>query len=120
MSELTGSYRLVSGERDGKALPPDRIHDTMVHFTETTVQVMDKDAKENYAATYELDASSKPWEITMISSGGAHPGHVVEGLVEKDGDIVRLIYALPGSPPPTGFKTSAGQLLFVMEKGGQS
>lgn len=115
MSELTGGYTLVSGERDGKPLPPDRIHHTTVRFTETTVQVFDQDENENYAATYELDATAEPWEITMTSTGGAHPGQVAEGLVEKKGDTIRLIYSLPGTQPPTGFKTVPGQLLFVME-----
>ncbi len=33
MNDLTGGYTLVSGERDGRPLPPDHIHDTVVRFT---------------------------------------------------------------------------------------
>ncbi len=38
-----------------------------------------------------------------------------KGLIEKDGDTVKLIYALPGGEMPTEFKTKEKQLMFVMK-----
>ena len=40
---------------------------------------------------------------------------VAKGLIEKDGDTVRLIYALPDGQTPTEFKTGEKQLMFVMK-----
>jgi uncharacterized protein (TIGR03067 family) len=115
MSDLTGGYTLVSGERDGRALPPDRIHNTVVRFTADSVVVTDRDDKQTYAATYKLDAGRSPWRITMTATAAPNSGETAEGLIEKDGDTVRLIYALPGRPAPTDFRTKPGELLFVME-----
>lgn len=115
MNDLTGGYTLVSGERDGRPLPPDHIHDTVVRFTADTVTVMDRDRKQTYAATYTLDNSARPARISMTATHAPDAGDVAEGLIEKTGDTVRLIYALPGKPVPTGFHTKAGEMLFVME-----
>jgi uncharacterized protein (TIGR03067 family) len=115
MSELNGNYKLVSGERDGHPLPPDHIHDTVVRFTGDSVVVTDKDDHETYAASYKLDAA-RPGKITMTATAAPNAGAVAEGLIEKQGNTVRLIYALPGKPAPTEFRTKAGELLFVMEK----
>ncbi|MBA4065585.1 MAG: hypothetical protein C0501_18100 [Isosphaera sp.] len=115
MIDLTGGYTLVSGERDGHALPPDRIHHTVVRFTGDAVVVTDKDDHETYAARYTLDTSRTPWRITMTATAAPNSGAVAEGLVEKQGDTIRLVYALPGKPAPTGFETKSGELLFVME-----
>ena len=40
---------------------------------------------------------------------------VAQGLIEKDGDTVKLIYALPGAQAPTEFKTKSKRLMFVMK-----
>ncbi len=116
MNDLTGGYTLVSGERDGRPLPPDHIHDTVVRFTADTVIVLDRDEKQTYAATYTLDNSARPARISMTATHAPNAGDVAEGLIEKTGDTVRLIYALPGKPPPNGFQTKVGELLFVMKK----
>lgn len=50
MINVTGGYTLVSGERDCKPLPPDRIHDTVVRFTGDAVTVTDMDERQSYAA----------------------------------------------------------------------
>ena len=42
-------------------------------------------------------------------------GEVARGLIEKDGETVRLIYALPGGMAPTSFETKAQQLMFVLK-----
>lgn len=115
MNDLTGGYTLVSGERDGRPLPPDHIHDTVVRFTADTVTVLDRDKRQTYAATYTLDSSARPARISMTATHAPNAGDVAEGLIEKSGDTVRLIYALPGKPAPTGFHTKAGEMLFVME-----
>ena len=39
-----------------------------------------------------------------------------KGLIEKEDDTVRIIYALPGGDLPTEFRTKDKQLLFVMKK----
>ena len=112
--DLIGTYTLVSGERDGRALPPERIQHTTVKFTEREVTVANKDRGDIYVASYALDESSDPCAVTMTATRAPDSGDVVLGLIDRRGDIVRLIYALPGRGAPTEFKTKPGELLFVM------
>jgi uncharacterized protein (TIGR03067 family) len=114
--ELTGFYTLTSGENSGEKLSPDRVEGTTVRFSRDRILVADREKKELYAATYTLDARQKPWRVTMTSKL-PDSEQTVHGLLEKEGDTVRLIYALPGAEPPTEFKTADKQLLFVMTRG---
>ena len=109
---LEGGYTMVSGEHDGRDIT-DRVKGDIVRFTPTTVVVTDKDQKETYSATYTLDESMTPCKLMMVSQVEQSKGEKAEGLIEKTGDTVRLIYSLPGNPPPTEFKTKDKQIMVV-------
>src|SRR4051812_34330044 len=64
---LIGGYTIVAGERFGEKIDPDRIEGTTVRFAKDGIIVLDKEKKEVYAQTYTIDASKKPWSITMKS-----------------------------------------------------
>jgi hypothetical protein len=54
----------------------------------------------------------------MTSRVESSAGEIARGLIQKEGDTVRLVYALPTGETPTGFKTKEKQLMFVMKKTG--
>ena len=117
---LIGAYTVESGEKFGEKEPKERIEGTTVRFAEDAIVVLDKDKKEVYAQTYKIDSSKMPWTIVMKSkitpyTKGKDEETVAKGLIEKDGDTVKLIYALPGGETPTEFKTKEKQLMFVMK-----
>lgn len=121
---LDGGYMIVSGERDGKAIPQEEIKGAVVRFARGQVVGTDKDRKEFFAATYTLDTSKKPWKIDMksiapakpdVSGGAPKDGMTATGLVKKEGDTLTLIYALPGGEAPKEFKTKAKQQMFVLK-----
>lgn len=114
-AELVGGYTIVGGEKFGQKEPDDRIDGTTVRFTEDRIVVTDKDKKEVYGATYKLEPGEKATRIVMTSKLANEEGQVARGLVEKDGDTVRLIYALPGGEDPTEFKTKERQLMFELK-----
>lgn len=114
-AELVGGYTIVGGEKFGQKEPEDRINGTTVRFTEDRVVVTDKDKKEVYGATYKLEPGEKSCRIVMTSKLANEEGQVARGLIEKDGDTVRLIYALPGGEDPTEFKTKERQLMFELK-----
>ena len=116
MTDFTGGYTLISGECDGRPLPPEHLHDTVVRFTADTVVVTDRDERQSYAATYRLDEARQPSGITMTATHAPNSGDVAEGLVEKRGDTIRLIYALPGGDMPTEFKTETDKQIMVTVK----
>ena len=119
-AELIGGYTIVAGEKFGEKEPTERIEGTTVRFAEDAIVVLDKDKKEVYAQTYKIDSSKKPWTIVMKSkitpyTKGKADETVAKGLIEKEGDTVKLIYALPGGETPTEFKTKEKQLMFIMK-----
>jgi len=116
---LVGRYTISSGEKEGSKEPEERIKGTTVTFTKDTVIVADKDTKEIYSASYELDTKTTPCQITMTSKVEGSAGEIARGLIQQDKDddnIVRLIYALPTGETPKEFKTKEKQLMFVMKK----
>jgi len=111
---LLGTYVLVSGEKDGKAIPDERIRGGRVTFTKDRIVGTDKDNKETYVATYKLYVSKTPYTIDMVSVTPAK-GDKAAGLLEKKDDTVRIIYSVRGAPAPTEFKTKMDQHLFVLK-----
>jgi uncharacterized protein (TIGR03067 family) len=113
---LAGGYVIVSGEKEGIKEPEERIKGTSVTFTKDTVVVVDKEKKEVFSAFYKLKTTNNPCDISMTSRVESSAGEVARGLIQKEGDTVRLIYALPTGEIPTEFKTKPKQLMFVMKK----
>ncbi|AMV35935.1 hypothetical protein [Planctomyces sp. SH-PL62] len=124
--DLAGAYEIVSGEKFGIPEPSERIKGSTVRFTKDRVVVMDKESKEIYGAAYSLEATeaaagesesgATASKIKMTSKLADSEETVAYGLVDKDGDQVRLVYALPGGEVPREFKTKDKQLLFVLKK----
>jgi len=110
---LEGGYTLVSGEKDGKGIPEERIQGSVVRFTSNTIVGTDKDKKEFFASSYTLDTSKTPWVITMKSTSPTESTAV--GIIKKEGDTLTIAYALPGGETPAEFKTKEKQHLFVLK-----
>jgi uncharacterized protein (TIGR03067 family) len=113
---LVGRYVIIGGEKEGAKEPEERIKGTTVTFTKETVVVADKDKKEIYSASYKLNATTNPCDITMTSRVESSAGEIARGLIKKEGNMLQLIYALPTGEIPAAFKTKEKQLMFVMKK----
>ena len=119
-ADLIGGYTIVSGEKYGEKEDKERLEGTTVRIADDAIVVLDKDKKEVYVQTYKIDTTTKPWHITLRSKVTPYTDKKSEevtakGLIEKDGDTVKLIYALPDGEMPTEFKTKEKQLMFVMK-----
>lgn len=116
--ELIGAYEIVAGERGGEKISPERLEGVKVRIGANTITTVDKDKKEVYAATYELDTSQKPWRIMMTATRPPSDGKgdKAAGLIQMEGDTIKLIYALPGGKAPTEFKTGEKQQMFVLKR----
>jgi uncharacterized protein (TIGR03067 family) len=118
VNELVGRYQIVSGEKDGQPIPNERIQGSTMRIATNAMTTFDKDEKEVYVATYELDTSTRPWRVAMTAkvTRGKGEDTKTSGLIEKSGDTVKLVYALPGGKTPTEFKAGDKQQLFVLKK----
>jgi uncharacterized protein (TIGR03067 family) len=115
-ADLTGNYRIVSGERDGAPIDRNELTDAIIQISNQTITAYDKERKETFAATYTLETNRIPWQITMISTKAPEVGAIAKGLVEVDQNNVKLIYALPNGQPPMDFKAGERQQMFVLTK----
>lgn len=138
LPKLEGSYVLVSGEKEGRAIPKEHLDGSVIKITDKTIVGTDKDKKEFYATTYTLDTSKTPWAISMTTTAvkkdaadkdakkDAEKGKDLKegekqsttGIIKVDGDTVTLVYALPGGKTPTEFKAGEKQQMFVMKREG--
>lgn len=121
--DLVGTYKIVESQKDGTKSPREKFDGTTVRFTEDAIVATDREKNDVYSASYKLDASKSPAVIVMTSTLPNSKGAVANGLIERDGDTLRLIYTLPkelggedAPSPPRDFKTKKGQILSVMEK----
>lgn len=115
-SALLGSYTLIEGEKNGEKIPTERLKGSTARITEHTITTFDKDQQETYAVTYKLDTSKTPWRILMTSTRAPVTGEVAQGLIEQDGDTVKLIYTARGGEVPNDFNSENKQLMFVLKK----
>lgn len=105
-TELEGTWDLVSLERDGKEIKPQK--DTKALFTgdKFMIQVADKVIA---GGTFRIDATQKPKATDATYTEGPDMGKSFKGIYQIDGDTLKFCRA--GSPDqkrPTEFKTKAG------------
>lgn len=113
--KLDGTYQIISGEKDGKALPSEHWKGATVTIKGDKIYGTDKDKKDFFGAQFTIDVSKKPYRIMMVNTV-PKSGERANGVIEVDGDTVKIAYNLPGGVPPTNFKTKEKQQAFVLKK----
>jgi len=116
---LDGTYQIVSGERDGKPEPKDRLQGRVVVIKGNRITGTDREKKEFFDCTFKVDTSKKPWAVTMTSAA-PKKGEIARGVIAQDGNRVTICYGLPGTQPPTTFSTTKNQNCFVLQKTNKS
>jgi uncharacterized protein (TIGR03067 family) len=104
----------TAGEHNGQKLPDNMVEGTTFRVNGDKLVAATKDGKEFINAVYVLNAEKKPCEITLKLTG-SNEGKSLEGLVERKGDEVKIIYALLGGEKPTEFKTKDKQVMYTLK-----
>jgi uncharacterized protein (TIGR03067 family) len=106
MAKLEGEWSMVSGERDGQALPEDLVKDAkrVAKAGETTVTI---GGQQFLKAKFTVDPSKKPKAIDYTVTEGPNKGKTQLGIYELDGDTVKFCFAAPDKERPKEFKTAA-------------
>jgi uncharacterized protein (TIGR03067 family) len=117
--KLRGTWTLVSGEDQGKPVPPEKLKGNLVAISDKTIVANDRDNKKLFVMTYKLDPSQKPpaIDMTIIEGDASQKGKTAKGIYELKGDTLRLAYAFAGARP-TEFTTKKGDkhLSFVLKR----
>lgn len=107
LARLQGEWSMVSGSRDGQALPDDVVKNgkRVCKDDETTVTIS---GQLLIKAKFTLDPSQTPKRIDYRVTEGANAGKAQLGIYELDGDTVKFCFSTPGGDRPTDFTTTAG------------
>jgi len=117
--KLEGAYTFTSGEEGGKAVPADQLKDDALRITDDTIVLSDDGGKSLFVLKYTLDTSKKPWGIAMTMTGSPFgKGAKSRGILELEGDTLKICYAAEGGEAPSEFKTKDGsqQHLFILKR----
>jgi uncharacterized protein (TIGR03067 family) len=105
--KLQGTWLMVSGERAGKALPPEFAKDAKVVFAGDKLTLKNKDFM--LEGTFKLDPGKKPKEIDVDFNG--KPG---KGIYQLEGDTLKIAHGETGDPRPKDFTTKEGDQVTVV------
>jgi uncharacterized protein (TIGR03067 family) len=116
--KMVGKWEFVSGEKEGTKSNADALKGS-VEITKDTLTIKGgEEGKDVFPMKYKLDLKASPVTITLDGTDGLVKDMTVKGIVEFDGDKLKLCYALPGEDFPKEFKTKEGSKThsFVMKK----
>jgi uncharacterized protein (TIGR03067 family) len=103
---LAGTWSAMIVEMAGKETTPQergRLKLKLVIRGDNYAIFMDKD--QLASGIVRLDGSTKPARIDVIPQDGPHKGKVQPGIYAFQGEDLWTVFAAPGEPRPTGFKT---------------
>lgn len=104
---LQGTWKLKSGEANGKPLASKEIDGGMLFIKGDHYRVK-FEGKEPITGTQKLVFAAEGNTIDIMDDSGAHKGQVCHGIFELKGDEFRVAFAAAGKPRPTKFSTAEG------------
>jgi uncharacterized protein (TIGR03067 family) len=117
LKRLGGTWHMVSGEQDGKAVPEDVVKGArlVLKGNRHTVRV----GGESMVGTHRLDPSKKPKAIDATDTEGPYKGKTIHGIYKLEGGRLTICFAGPGKARPKAFttKSGTGHLLHVWRRG---
>jgi uncharacterized protein (TIGR03067 family) len=112
---LQGTWKLVSGMRDGEALPKDKVKKTTIVIKDDTFVFPDlAEYATSKEGTIKLDATKKPKQMDATST----EKEVMLGIYELDGGRYKVCFAPTGKPRPSELasKPGSGNLLQIWKR----
>lgn len=113
--KLEGQHQIVAGERDGKPMDEATIKGCTFRFAGEKVTAATKDGTAFLVGECTMDSTKKPCTIVIKVTEGSDKGKELRGLVERNADTIRIIYAAPGAEAPTEFKTKQNQAMYTLK-----
>ena len=115
---MTGPWRVISYEKDGKKTPNEQL-ERCSSFLECDGKVMVKREGEIIInGTTKMDWTKKPKLVDITFTEGEFDGKKALGIYELDNDSMKLCYAPPGRDRPTELSSKPGshQVLIIFKK----
>ena len=117
LEALQGTWSLVSAMQDGKALPDDKVKQTIILFKGDSFRFPElAEYATSRDGTIKLDATKKPKHMDATST----EGQIMQGIYELEGDRYKVCFAPAGKARPGDFssKPGSGCILQVWQRKG--
>lgn len=114
--KMEGTWTVTASSKDGKKAANADIKDKTVKITKDTITCLDKDGKTEQSFSYTVDTSGKPWTITMTGKDGDLKDKKVKGIVELDGDTLKICHAKPDKDAPTKIADAEGCCCYTLTR----
>jgi uncharacterized protein (TIGR03067 family) len=111
-SALHGIWQVVRAELGGQPMPDDAAAHVELEFSATGYAVR-FGGETTDAGTYALAADGTPRGITMTGRVGVNQGRTLPGIVQLQGDRLRVCFSLEGDTAPNAFAAPAGTLCYL-------
>ncbi len=107
IKKIQGVWNVWSREVAGEKMPDEVAREVHVTIKDNTFMVKRGD-EVIQAGTFKLDFAKKPiWMDADVTEGELKGGKLI-GILEQNGDDMRICYCLEGKARPTEFKSKAG------------
>jgi uncharacterized protein (TIGR03067 family) len=107
VQKLQGTWKLVAGEMDGKAMTEDQLKTgkLVIRDNQYTITLPGKDT---FTGTEILNSTKSPKTINVTDDSGPNAGKKLLGIYELKGDEFRVAFAPSDKSRPTEFTTKPG------------
>lgn len=101
-SKLEGKWKITAGWKFGNKSTEENLA-ADVTITKDTITI--KGGDMTHVMTYKVDTKAKPIAITLTGKDGPSKDFVSEGIIELNGDELKLCYAMPKEDRPKKFES---------------
>ena len=117
---LSGTWQLIRGVDNGKALSASEARNTILVTDHNTFR-LPKASRVGTSATghFTINPDTRPKQVDSTADSGPNVGQVSHGIYEiSDPTRLRACFSPPGGPRPTGFTSppSSGRILQYWKK----
>jgi len=113
-SKVEGQHAIIAVERDGRARDEANFKGSTLRFSDGKLVGANKDGAEFMTADYTLNDDKNPSAVTLKVTSGSNKGKELQGLIDRNDNTIRLIFANPGGDRPTEFKTRENQTMYTL------
>lgn len=117
LARLDGEWVMVSGERDGQALPEEYVK-TATRVARDGVSTVTIAGMVVMKSKYTIDPTKKPKAIDFEATEGEAAGKKIQAIYELDGDTLKFCLSASDRDRPTDFtaKDGSGRTLSVWKR----
>jgi apolipoprotein D and lipocalin family protein len=116
-NQVLGTWKYVSGEKNGVDLNEDHFKDQEIVITKDAMTL--KSLQSNFVMNYEFTENTLPQAVKLtIEKSPFGSGQTTNGIIELNKDTLKLCYPPKGGDSPTKFDGKAGsdQHYFVLKR----